>query len=416
VQKYKNLDGLRGVAALVVVLCHYSNGFLPSLQGAVGAAHHTRADKIIATTPLHLFLAGNFAVCLFFVLSGFVLSIKFFHTKSVDALISSASRRYFRLMIPALISILATYIILRTGFVNSSATAAITGSSGWLATFWNFTPHIMDALYQGTIGVFFGNQDSYNTSLWTMHLELFGSFLIFMFLALFGNFRRRWLLYGTFGLILVKTYYLAFLLGVVISDIWATQPQLKSKLENSKISLTFLVSGLLLGSWYVPAVYHVFYSQFSLLGLENSYTGIAVEIVGAFMLIIAVLTNTSLTKFLETKPIQFLGRISFSLYLIHLIILSSLAATLFNYLIGHFAYLPSLLLTIVPSLSVTLVTAHFFTKWVDAPSITISKEFGNRLFFTTPSKPYKVRRRHILKVPSGTLSTEAVPSSAPVTE
>jgi len=315
-------------------------------------------------------------------------------------------------MIPALISILCTYVILRTGFVNSKTTAAITGSSGWLATFWNFTPHVMTALYQGTVGVFFGNQNSYNTSLWTMHLELFGSFLIFMFLALFGNFKRRWILYGVFSLLLVKTYYLAFLLGVVISDIWVTQPQLKQKLHTPKMSIFFLVSGLLLGSWYVPAVYHVFYQNFSLFGIESYYTGIALQIVGAAILIVAVLTSAPVTKVLETKPIQFLGHISFSLYLIHLIILSSFAATLFNHLIRHFAYLASLVLTALPSLGITLFAAYLFTKWVDTPSIALSRELGNRLFFTSENKRSKTIAQRPLEIPSAPLSTESTSSSA----
>jgi peptidoglycan/LPS O-acetylase OafA/YrhL len=191
--KYRSLDGVRGLAALVVVFCHYSNAFVPSLNGS-GSTFSTRLDKVVSTTPLHLPLAGNFAVYIFFVLSGFVLSQKFFLTKSATVVISSAIRRYIRLMIPALGSVLLTYLVLRAGFIQSHAVAAVTGSE-WLGSFWNFQANFFEALYQGLYGVFFTEFTTYNTSLWTMHIELYGSFLVFMFLLLFGKLEKRWVVY-----------------------------------------------------------------------------------------------------------------------------------------------------------------------------------------------------------------------------
>jgi peptidoglycan/LPS O-acetylase OafA/YrhL len=67
-EKYKNLDGLRGLAALIVVFWHYSLGFAPSLSGGA-APRHVPLESLLSTTPLHIFIAGPSAVSLFFVLT-----------------------------------------------------------------------------------------------------------------------------------------------------------------------------------------------------------------------------------------------------------------------------------------------------------------------------------------------------------
>ena len=63
------LDGLRGIAALTVVLYHYLSAFLPALTPDETANPHWLSD-----TPLAVIFNGPFAVVVFFVLSGFVIS------------------------------------------------------------------------------------------------------------------------------------------------------------------------------------------------------------------------------------------------------------------------------------------------------------------------------------------------------
>src|SRR5918911_5535391 len=72
------LDGLRGVAALVVVGGHLVMASAPALALAVD----TRTTPVDSTlgraflvTPLHVLWGGNEAVIVFFVLSGFVLAL-----------------------------------------------------------------------------------------------------------------------------------------------------------------------------------------------------------------------------------------------------------------------------------------------------------------------------------------------------
>ncbi|MGZ6005784.1 MAG: acyltransferase family protein [Candidatus Saccharimonadales bacterium] len=380
-QKYHSLDGLRGLAALVVVLLHYVTAFLPFLIGYTITQRHTALDRIISTTPLQLPFAGNFAVCIFFVLSGFVLSLSFFKHKNVDVLISSAARRYFRLMIPALGSVLFVWLVLSLGFIHSHQASPLT-ESAWLANFWNFQGNIFHVLYQGLFGTFFTMYTAfgiaYNPVLWTMHYELFGSFLVFMYLALFGKTNNRWFFYAVFGVIFMQTYYLAFVAGMVIADIFLNYPKTKERISK-RLLWVLLPIGLTLGAWNTETIYTGMYSSIVLPFFTKPETETLAHTIGAIIVILAILRLNLLERLFCTRPMQYLGKISFSLYLTHFVIMGSFASYVFVHLLPRTGYKLGFVLTFLPSLAVTFAVAMVYTRLVDIPSIAVSKKIGNFL-------------------------------------
>lgn len=75
--KIKYIEGIRGLAAIIVVLHHYTLAFYPALN--FGDSNQTNfgngsLELLFANTPLNLIYNGGFAVSVFFILSGFVLS------------------------------------------------------------------------------------------------------------------------------------------------------------------------------------------------------------------------------------------------------------------------------------------------------------------------------------------------------
>ena len=195
-QKITYLNGLRGVAAFIVVFHHFIYAFYPALFLGFGAQLHlkTGEEVFFSGSIFNLLYNGNFAVCIFFVLSGFVLSHKFFLQKDYSVIKEGVAKRYVRLVIPVAFSVLVAFFLMKFSFFYNQQAGKISGSD-WLGEFWTFHPNFLDALNQTFIGAFFFNSFGYNMTLWSISYELIGSFLIFGFLIFFGKRKNRYWAY-----------------------------------------------------------------------------------------------------------------------------------------------------------------------------------------------------------------------------
>ena len=241
-------EAIRGLAALAVVMLHMTIAFWPGLVYREGPQWQAAPIwlRTLIRFPGKFLINGSMAVTIFFILSGFVLSLSFFKKGSVSVLGPAALRRYPRLMFPIAGSILLTVVLMKAGVVcsgtlaefrsqcdgttlNPAAKFSATNPWYWLNYWYNFTPDFRTAFHQATWDAFNGLA-TYNLVLWTMPIELKGSFLVYGFLALFGGLRLRWLLYVVFGAITValdpaplvagEYYMLDFILGMALCDVW----------------------------------------------------------------------------------------------------------------------------------------------------------------------------------------------------
>ena len=103
--RFAALDGLRGIAAIVVVFHHFLCAFLP--QFVPGLTDHT---SWLVDTPLGLLVNGHFSVYIFFVLSGFVVARA--AVKSSDPFYVNIPLRYLRLALPATASVIMAWGLL----------------------------------------------------------------------------------------------------------------------------------------------------------------------------------------------------------------------------------------------------------------------------------------------------------------
>ena len=126
---------------------------------------------------------GPAAVTFFFVLSGFVLTRRYFKTGDVTIIARSAVKRWPRLAGPVLLTVLASWALFAAGLYCFQNAAGIIGSP-WLEKFafaydTPFIPSFRDALEQGAFFTLFRGDCYYDSSLWTMRYELIGSFMAF---------------------------------------------------------------------------------------------------------------------------------------------------------------------------------------------------------------------------------------------
>jgi peptidoglycan/LPS O-acetylase OafA/YrhL len=388
--RFKYLDGLRGLAALIVIIDHFAISFFPAAVDADAQAHHSRIEPIIQHTPLHILVAGNFSVCVFFVLSGFVLSSKFLRTGERKVLINGAGKRYFRLAIPVLASVMLAWLLITTHAFHAEELAGITGSD-WLHRFWREQPSWWQAIYHALIGVFVsGQSDKFNTVLWTMKTELVGSFLVFATLLAVGRWRWRALIYLALAIALIHTYYVAFIAGLAICDYHINGSQAGQRWLD-RLWLPIAAVGIYLGSCPVGSTRGTPFEYLQgRLPIGLSVPTIA-HIIGAIGLVVAVMHARPLQRWLTTKPMVWLGAASFSLYLTHFLIMGSFSSYLFTNLANNLSYTAAFLITLVPSFLLMLLAAHLFTKYIDEPAIT----FSSRL--PKPAKFLRLPNRHFFQ-------------------
>ncbi len=375
--KLRFLDGLRGWAALIVVLNHYIFALLPFAINE-GGQYHNANELLIHNSPLYLFVDGDFSVCIFFILSGIVLSASFFRLGNRIEIVGSIIKRYFRLALPAGGSVLLAYVLLKTGHLHNQQAAALSGSPWWNA-FWQFPPHFLTALQQGFWQILTSDTDTYNPVLWTMKLEFIGSILIFCALAAFGRLPRRWFIYAVLVLLLWKTYYVDFVFGLVFSDIYFHELAQRTRaILGCWVWMPLLAAGLLLGSVpYGPLRDTMFAGISSWLPAYQLQT--TVHSLGALLVMVAVMTSSQLQRGLAGKLSLFMGRISFALYLTHFLVPGSYTGYLFIALRHSFGYRSSILLAFAPSLVVSICVAFLYAVSVDEPSTRFAGWIKDRI-------------------------------------
>src|SRR5258708_1027684 len=106
------LDSLRGLAAVNVMASHLLLCVPLIFAGVHDRDGANRFTYAILYTPLHLFIAANEAVILFFILSGFVLSLPFFSPQA-PSYRELAIRRVCRIYLPCLASLAIALLIYR---------------------------------------------------------------------------------------------------------------------------------------------------------------------------------------------------------------------------------------------------------------------------------------------------------------
>ncbi len=155
-QRLRELDSLRGLAALGVVLHHglFYSGALP-----------TPLIDHLRSTPLQVFVQGRPFVLLFFVLSGFVLSRSL--ASSAPALrtyFGWSLQRAIRLIVPAAGSVVLSAVLYRLAYSGSWP-----DETTWMQLLsWAAPPDLHRIVIEG--GLF--EQGALNNPLWTLIIEL----------------------------------------------------------------------------------------------------------------------------------------------------------------------------------------------------------------------------------------------------
>ena len=379
--KLQFVEGIRGFAALIVVFQHLVLIFYPTLYyGDMSQAHYSAVlEQTIATTPLNVFYNGSFAVCLFFVLSGFVLSYKYFKTNDTKILIEYSVKRYFRLFFPVAFSILFVILMLTIFNPDFKSLEAHTKARDWLTGLFTDERSFGSVLYNLFVEVFFNGNNKYNPVLWTMGIEFLGSLMLFATLLLIHNIRKKEivLIVIFIALILSKNYfYSAFFAGALICKFYLQQSE--SLKPNYLINFLLITFGIYFGS-YPTAWQYLENSVYApLLWLKIDLMDFS-RVLGAVLIICMITKSKFAQNLFSLAPFRFLGKISFSNYLIHFVILITVSNLIFMHFISGLGYNKAFLGTVLISLLILFAFSWIFYKLVDQKSIALSDKITQKI-------------------------------------
>jgi len=361
------LDGLRGVAAFVVIISHVIAGFFPALYFGAEGKPGLEIQNAIAGSPVFVLYSGTFAVYVFFVLSGFVIAASATRTKCRLPVL--AVSRYLRLAVPVAASVFFAFAL------NRLLPGAAQRAGSLIGHWWlNFLyqppgPSFRSALREVSYGVFWNGLSYFNNVLWTMRIELAGSVGVYALYLIVGRRFRipvlaiaaLWLAFGTSDW---PSNMLGFTLGALLFE--AREHGVLPL--NGLAGAALMVMGIFLGGQPFAPLQGTLYAPIALTARVSPILSTP-RTLGAAALLTGVLSWKRSQSFLDARLPQFLGRISFALYLVHFPLLCFGLSELYVHFGQHGPVLMALSIAcyIVASIGV----AYCFTLWIDEPTVRI---------------------------------------------
>jgi peptidoglycan/LPS O-acetylase OafA/YrhL len=362
-RRYIELDSMRGLAALVVVFHH----FLFMWQ------YRDTKTVSVWTELRYPFVAGHESVILFFLLSGFVLSLPYLRGKR---------QRYTTFLLRRIIRIYFPYVFaLALAVAGNAIWHGRLGMGAWADQTWT-APVSWRAVWQHVcmIGAY-KNAMRFNTAFWSLVLEMRVSMIFpFLFLlvrrlrttaalltaaacSLLVHFTDR---FGGSAANLMATFEIVtmFLCGILMAMhldalvIWYRRLSVKGRV------------GLAIASFLLYEYSHLI-TESEMRGvwrLADWHVDNWPVLAGAAGLMLIGLESGPARRVLGSAVPRFLGRISYSLYLVHGTALFALAFLLHGRVSASVAFLIYL--------PVALIASTVFCLWIEEPFLRMGRQVG----------------------------------------
>lgn len=336
-----HISGLKGMGALIVFIHHFFYCFYPLFIPA--GAQSAAIERIPGA---NLLVNGNFAVCLFLLLSGYLMARNAREYGSLDGYGTAIVRRYLRLMIPLAVAATLSYLLCILGAYQIHAVSVALGNELTSNYFNQISFHHLLVSYAWApfgyhvlVGPF-----------WMMEYIFLGSLLV---MAMTLVIRRQrpvlQLLTVLFGIVIalyLEAYYSCVLAGMLLFLI-GELPLALPRAVRTPAALVFLVASC----WLAADQDSVFeYDKYQ-------------NILAVFLFVSSVLLSRPLTAFFRSRPLDALGKLSLGVFIFHWPVICSLSCWLFLSwpIRNHWLLLGAI---IVVSLAVSFLLAHLYNRWL----------------------------------------------------
>ncbi|MEH7543883.1 acyltransferase [Bacillus thuringiensis] len=349
--RIKELDSIRGLAALTVVFGHFCL-MLPSLPNS------------IKFSPLRFLWAGGEAVIVFYVLSGFVLSMALYHSKTNYW--GYLIKRFVRIYIPYYFWIIVTFVL----FILFSSYEVV-GLRDWFYDRWQGSITKLDIINHFVLlNNFF--TDNYNPVIWSLAQEMRISIVFpLLFLLFYKQSWKKTILFAmSFSLISVvlnmlhigkaEGFYNGYADTLHFTSMFMVGMLLfkyQEKLIYSYRNMKKFKKGFLITLGVILYLYSILIYGFS----RNDTTFLIKDwgvVMGVSIFIIMAMSNLKVKAFLNKSVFVYLGEISYSIYLCHFPIMMVLFKLLYTKIPIFFL----LTLCIAMTLLFSIVSYHLIEK------------------------------------------------------
>lgn len=377
------IDTLRGLASVQVLLSHSLLAFFSGV--ALASPSSGKLIGYLAASPLFFAIDGASAVCIFFVLSGYVLTPVFSHSRATSsALIGS---RFLRLGIPAIAGCAFSAVLFQV-FGGENIAASAVAKSQWLADGWRPSADLWflkDAIVNGVILGFqdssivqwFGlpaaalapMSDSFVTPLWTLSIEFYGSILVLLLAR-----SRSWTLIILAAIIFSRTYFLCFLLGHVAARLDLGGKRMLAPWPVAAAAALIGIGVCMTSHFWSPgAVVKVCAASLQMLPpCPLAKPAYLMRVYGATLFTLGVMQCAPIRVLLAHRWLGALGRLSFPIYLTHWPIIFGLGSFSLLALTPWVGPMPARVLTWVLCITVTVFAATGFES-VDQIALRVSR-------------------------------------------
>lgn len=436
------LDGMRGLAAFIVFFCHY---FYTSFTIADGWGSNDANYDVLKLPFLRLMYAGPPMVAIFFIVSGYALSLKPLklargHKWSdfTTTMSSFVFRRALRLFLPTFVSTFMIVILLRLGAYEINREFSHDKTYHWNVqeTAPDYKETTSEQLRDWAWNMFnfvhiwgwekYGGSTYYDVHLWTIPIEFRASMMLFLTMV---------------GLARLRTTVRMFCLAIVVafsyrSDRWemvlfyvgmlyaeldiirgahsdrATNHALQlypppsqqslpmsepkpmdyvgtgqtavTKASSSKLGRLgwgllatlslYLLSQPDVNSERTPG--WIYLSSFIPEWVDDKYRYF--QIIGAILFVFCTARMPSLQRVFNSGPVQYLGKISYAIYLMHGPVLHTVGYSFEKWAWGVTGtegdwYLIGFALAAVFVIPSVIWAADVFWRLVDAPTVKLAK-------------------------------------------
>jgi peptidoglycan/LPS O-acetylase OafA/YrhL len=355
------LDALRGLAAFTVIWHHFHFAF------ATAQSHRWY---------LRPFTAGHEAVMLFFVLSGYVLSVAVWHGKQLPYP-RYLIRRLTRIYLPYVAAMLIS-VVVGKHFLFSRLPL-----HPWFYQTWQ--EPITWRVIAG--GFMVEPYPKLNTSFWSLQYEMQMSLIFPLLCRIIAKFRTlgtALLIIGLYWASVCVTRYTSdpyfisesleyctfFLMGALIAK---SQTIITAKWNQAGITLKVLITATSF------ALYYHFFGflkgrtafRFGFADSTDVFRSDFVVAMGVIGIIVVATSSETMQRLLDQPLFEYLGRVSYSMYLLHSVVLFSF--------IDMFYGKVSLAVLGLGYLVTTMLVSHVFLISVEEPSLQWGKRLTSRL-------------------------------------